>query len=50
LKAVLIDGKAISDVPVKTDPKPVFYLNGKTAEKLGMEIPYHILEAATIIE
>ena len=47
---VVVNGKAIKDVPVKVDPEPKFFVNAKTAQKLGIEIPYTILEAATIIE
>jgi len=47
---VLKNGKAIKDVPVKVDTEPKFYINAKTAEKLGVEVPFSILEAAVIIE
>jgi putative ABC transport system substrate-binding protein len=47
---VLIKGKAIKDVPVKFDPEPNFYLNAKMAKKFKLNIPYEILETATIIE
>lgn len=47
---VLGKGKAVKDVPVKVDPDPKFYVNAKTAEKLGVEIPFSILESATVIE
>ncbi len=47
---VLVKGKAIKNVLIKVDPKPTFYVNAKTAQKLGIEIPYQILEAAQIIE
>ncbi|MCP4116695.1 MAG: hypothetical protein GY737_15045 [Desulfobacteraceae bacterium] len=47
---VLVNSKSISSVPVKTDPAPRFYVNLKTAEKIGIELPYSILSAATIIE
>ncbi len=47
---VLIDGKAVKDVPVKVDPNPVFYVNATTAQKLGIEIPYEVLQAAKVIE
>lgn len=50
LVQVLVEGKAIKDVPVQMDPDPKFVLNAKTAEKLGVEIPYAILEAAEVIE
>ncbi|MBI9081924.1 MAG: hypothetical protein JEY79_19560 [Pseudodesulfovibrio sp.] len=47
---VIVQGKAVKDVPVQVDPEPKFYVNAKTAEKLGVEIPFNILELATIIE
>lgn len=47
---VLVNGKQIKDVPVKFDQKPQISINIKAAEKLGLEIPYSILEGAIIIE
>lgn len=47
---VLVKGKAIKDEPVKFDPQPVFYLNGTTYKKLGLEIPPNVLRAAKIIQ
>jgi putative ABC transport system substrate-binding protein len=47
---VLVKGKAIKDVPIKFDPQPVFYLNGNTYKKLGLQIPPNILSAAKIIQ
>lgn len=47
---VMVNGKAIKDVPVKVDPKPIFYVNVKSAQRLGLEIPYEILETATLVE
>ncbi len=47
---VLIKGKSIRTIPLKTDPDPRFFVNLKTAEKLGIELPYSVLSAATIIE
>ena len=48
--AVLKDGKPIKAVAVKVDPDPKFYVNAKTAEALKLEIPFAILETATVIE
>ncbi len=48
--AVLKNGKAIKDVAVKVDPEPKFYINAKTAEALKIEIPFTILETATVIQ
>lgn len=42
--------KSINQIPVKVDPKPKFYVNVKTAGKLGIEVPFEILETATVIE
>jgi len=47
---VLKKGEAVKNVPVKVDPKPKFYVNPKTAENLGIEIPYSILETASVIQ
>jgi putative ABC transport system substrate-binding protein len=47
---VLIKGKAVKDIPVKVDPNPKFYVNVKTAQSLGIEVPYEVLQAATVIE
>jgi len=47
---VLLKGKAIKDVPIKFDPQPIFYLNGNTYKKLGLEIPPNVLGAAKIIQ
>ncbi|MFH1138535.1 MAG: ABC transporter substrate binding protein [Pseudomonadota bacterium] len=47
---VLVGGKAISAVPVKMDPEPIFFVNTKTAERLKVSIPYEILQTATVVE
>lgn len=47
---VLVKGKAIKDVPIKIDPDPKFYVNAKTAVALGLDVPYSVLESATVIE
>ena len=47
---VLKNGKAVKDVPVKVDPDPKFFVNAKAAQNLGVEIPFSILESATVIE
>jgi putative tryptophan/tyrosine transport system substrate-binding protein len=47
---VLVKGKTVRDVPVKFDPQPVFYLNGNTYKKLGLEISPQVLGAAKIIQ
>lgn len=47
---VLLNGRSLTSVPVKFDDDPKFFVNLKTAEKLGVELPFAILQAATIIE
>jgi putative ABC transport system substrate-binding protein len=47
---VLVKGKAINEVPVKVDPHPQLYVNMKTAEKIGVIIPFNVLAVAKIIQ
>lgn len=47
---VIAKGKATKEVPVKTDPKPQLLINIAAAKRLGLEIPFEILQAAKIIE
>jgi putative ABC transport system substrate-binding protein len=47
---VIAKGKAIKDVPVKTDPKPQLVINVAAAKRLGLDIPFEILQTAKIIE
>jgi putative tryptophan/tyrosine transport system substrate-binding protein len=47
---VLVKGQAIKSVPIKVDPKPKFYINVKSAQRLNLDIPYEILETATLVE
>ena len=47
---VLLKGKAVKDVPVGVDPDPKFTINVTTAEKLGISVPFEILESATRIK
>lgn len=46
---VLVNGKPIKEIPIKTDPLPQFYINGRTVVDLGITIPTDILASATII-
>jgi putative ABC transport system substrate-binding protein len=46
---VMIGGKKISEVPVKFDSEPKFLINAKTAKQFGIEIPYEVLQFATIV-
>ncbi len=47
---VLKNGKAVKEVAVKVDPEPKFYINAQTADSLKIEIPFSILESATVIQ
>jgi len=46
---VVIKGKAIKDVPVKTDSKPQLLINVQSAKRLNLEIPFEILESAKLL-
>ncbi len=46
---VLVKGKKVGEVAVKTDPKPELLINVATAKRLGLEIPFEILQAAKIL-
>jgi putative ABC transport system substrate-binding protein len=47
---VLVKKKPMKDVPFRFDTEPVFYLNGKTYTRLGLEIPAGVLGAAKIVQ
>lgn len=47
---VVIGGKAVKDVPVKYDTKPLLYISAKIADKQNVNIPYYMLENAKIID
>lgn len=47
---VLVKGKPVKEVPIKLDPEPKFVVNVRTAAKLGLEIPYAILQAAQLVD
>jgi putative ABC transport system substrate-binding protein len=47
---VLVKKKPVKDVPFRFDTEPIFYLNGKTYTRLGLEIPAGVLGAAKIIQ
>jgi putative tryptophan/tyrosine transport system substrate-binding protein len=47
---VLKNGKTVGSIPIKIDPSPRFFINASTSQKLGIDIPFDILEAATVIE
>lgn len=50
MKEALVDGKVTGDIPFKTDEEPTFVVNVTVAEKLGLQIPYEVLQAAEVIE
>ncbi|MCP4716025.1 MAG: hypothetical protein GY868_12990 [Deltaproteobacteria bacterium] len=43
-------GKTIKNVPVKIDTDPKFILNETAVQRLKLEIPHEILQAATIVK
>ena len=47
---VLVNGKAISKTPIKTDPEPTIMVNETTMKKLGLRIPTEILSVAEIVQ
>lgn len=47
---VMVKGKAIKDVPVKTDLKPQLLINVLSAKRLNLDIPFEILETAKLIQ
>ena len=47
---VVVKGKKIKAVPVKTDPSPDLLINAKTMAKLKIEFPQEIMKTATIIK
>lgn len=47
---VLVKGKDIGYISVKTDPQPTLYINGTTYQKIGLIIPPKILGVAKIIQ
>ncbi len=47
---VLVKKRKISEVPVKFDPEPLFYLNAKSMQRLNIDVPADILSTAKIVE
>ncbi|MBF0200210.1 MAG: hypothetical protein HQK66_02655 [Desulfamplus sp.] len=47
---VLINGRSMGEMPIQTDPEPKLYLNAGTIQMLKLQIPYDILNMATIVE
>jgi len=48
-RAVLERGLKAGELPVRINQKGVIMVNLKTAERLGVEIPYEIIEAAGVV-
>lgn len=46
---VLVDGAAISEVPVEFDDNPQIYINEATRERLGVAVPGQIEELAVMV-
>lgn len=46
---VLINGKAIRDVPIKTDDKPRIYVNIDTADRMDLQMSYDFLNTVEIV-
>ncbi len=47
--SVVIQGKAVMNVPVKVDPDPLFILNMSMVKKLGLTIPDEVKSAAKLV-
>ena len=47
---VLINEKAIQETLVKTDTKPQLLINTVTAKRLGLDIPFELLENSKLIQ
>ena len=49
LVEVVVNGKAVKDIPIGYDSKPQLFINVDTAEKLKIEIPFQVLKAAKVV-
>ncbi len=47
---VLVNGKPMKEVPVKTDGKPKLYISKSALKQLGARIPLSILKVAQVVE
>ncbi len=47
---VVRENRPINLVPIKSDPRPKLTINIRTAERLGLELPYSLLKGATLIQ
>jgi putative ABC transport system substrate-binding protein len=45
-----LKGKSVKEVPVRVDPEPAFFVNARTARRIGIEIPFTVLQATKGIE
>ena len=50
LISVILEGKKVSEVPVKTDPEPRLVVNMQVMRKLGVTIPDDLMKNAEKIE
>jgi ABC-type uncharacterized transport system substrate-binding protein len=46
---VVVQGKAVMNVPVKVDPDPLFILNMSMVKKLGLTVPDEVKSAARLV-
>ncbi len=47
---VVVRGKPVRDVPVKTDPAPVLVINESMVKQLGLEVPEATLKKARLVK
>ncbi|MBF0252324.1 MAG: hypothetical protein HQL29_00770 [Candidatus Omnitrophica bacterium] len=47
---VIVNGKSIADVPIKTDTEPKIYINLNATEKFNLRLPVNILKTAVLVE
>jgi ABC-type uncharacterized transport system substrate-binding protein len=46
---VVVKGKPVSQVPVKTDPKPQLFINEAESQFFGLKLTPDVLRDATIV-
>ncbi len=50
ISKVLLQGVDVNSLGIETDPEPKLFLNVSRIEALGLNIPYDLLETATLIQ
>lgn len=50
ISSVLLQGIDVNSLGIETDPNPKLFLNVSRIEALGLNIPYDLLETATLIQ